>query len=496
MEAHLLLEAKPEMIGSVADFTYKWCVNIGLDRDNAARMALCVDEVLTDITLYAFRDEKGYAEVWYQYSPSEIEIIIQEKGEPFDPEKYTYNPERAIRENDFKGASLESIRQMSDQFLFLNRGKDGKEYRLIKKFRFPHILEVLPTDYDFDSEKKEEEYESDEDFLVTPVTAEDAEDIAKLIYRSYSYSYPKEDLYFPRRIETAIRNKYKYGTIVRTVSGRPVGYFAVVKSTDSMIGEVTEAVVSPSYRKRGLMKKMMLNLIEMSRQEGLSGLFGMAITNHLFSQKVNAKYGFKSTALIISKSGKRRFMGMEKSYLDMISVVLDFLPLTSQWQKPPLFPEIYAPLLADIYGQFVDPKPSDATYPAYSSRTEKTDMYLSINYEVQSALITVKTYGATFVESCNRMLKSTEEIALTSIYIDLPMSDPYIDKAISWLKEQGFILSGLMPFFHQEQDYLRMQRVLKKINFSDIETFSDIAGQLKTVIQNEYTELQKVREEA
>ncbi|MDX1592082.1 MAG: GNAT family N-acetyltransferase [Balneolaceae bacterium] len=496
MEAHLLLEVKPEMIGSVSDFTYKWCVNMGLDRQSAARMALCMDEVLTNITLYAFKDENGYAEVWYQYSPSEIEIIVQEKGEPFDPEKYTYDPDRAIRENDFKGASLEAIRQMADQFLFLNRGKDGKEYRLIKKFHFPHIMEVLPAGYDVDSENQRDKSESEEDFLITPVTVDDAEDIAKLIYRSYSYSYPKEDLYFPRRIETAIRNKYKYGTIVRTVSGRPVGYFAVVKSTDSMIGEVTEAVVSPAYRNRGLMKKMMLNLIEMSRQEGLAGLFGMAITNHLFSQKVNAKYGFKSTALIISKSGRRRFKAMEKSFLDMISVVLDFLPLTDHWHKPPVIPEAYTDLLSGIYAQFDEPELSASPNAPYSSRNEKTDMSLSINYESRSALIVVKTYGAGFVESFNRMLKSTEDIKLTSIYIDLPMDDPYINKAITRVKEMGFILSGLMPFFHQEKDFLRMQKLYREINFDDIETFSDCAGQLKNIIRNEYAELQEIGQEA
>jgi len=491
MEAHLLLEAKLEMIGSVTDFTYKWCVNMGLDQQSAARMSLSVDELLTNIVLYAFKDEKGYVEIWYQYSPSEIELIIQEKGEPFDPEKYSYDPDKALAENDFKGASLETVRQMSDDFLFLNRGKDGKEYRLIKKFRFPHILDLLPENYDFKEDEEEDESDSEQNFLVTPVISEDAEDIAKLIYRSYSYSYPKEDLYFPQRIETAIRNEYKYGTIVRTESGRPVGYFAVVKSTDSMIGEVTEAVVSPAYRNRGLMKKMMLNLIEMSRQRGLSGLFGMALTNHVFSQKVNSKYGFKSAAMIISKTGERIFKGMEKSYLDMVSVVLDFLPLTRQWMRPPVLPEAYASLLTEIYDQFDDPRPTASDEQPASSRKKKTDMQLSINYESQSALITVKTYGATFEESCIRMLKSTEEITLTSLYIDLPMNDTYIDSAISLVKENGFILSGMMPFFHQEQDYLRMQKIYNSVNFNEIETFTDIAGKLKKVIQNEYIELQK-----
>lgn len=493
MEAHLLLESKVEMIGTVTDFTYKWCVNMGFDEHSAAKMALSVDEILTDIVLYAFKDEKGYVEIWYQYTPSEIEIIIQEKGEPFDPERHTYNREKAIAEGDFKGASLETVRKMTDHFLFLNRGKDGKEYRLVQKYSFPHILDLIPTDYDFE---EDEDIESGHNYLITPVTSEDAEDIAKLIYRSYSYSYPKEDLYFPRRIETAIFNEYKYGTIVRTETGRPVGYFAVVKSTDSMIGEVTEAVVSPRHRNRGLMKKMMLHLIEMSHLRGLSGLFGMAMTNHLFSQKVNSRYGFKSTALVISKTGRRTFKGMDKAHLNMISVILDFLPLTRQWQRPSCFPEQYAELLSEIYDQYEEPTDSTKKQITSDSKTSETDMSLSINYESQSALIIVKTYGSTFMATCMRMLKSTSELTLTSMYIDLPLDDPFIDSAVSWLKKQGFILAGLVPLFHQEEDYLRMQQIYNEVNFSEIQTYSEIAGKLKKVIQDEYDELQKNQSEA
>lgn len=491
MEAHLLLESKVEMIGSVADFTYKWCVNMGFDEHSAAKMALSVDEILTDIVLYAFTDENGYVEIWYQYTPSEIEIIIQEKGEPFDPEKHAYNKEKAIAENNFKGASLETVRKMTDYFLFLNRGKGGKEYRLVQKYSFPHILELVPSGYNFDVDDETDESEPGQNYLITPVTSEDAEDIAKLIYRSYSYSYSKEDLYFPRRIETAIFHDYKYGTIVRTTNGRPVGYFAVIKNTDSLIGEVAEAVVSPRHRNRGLMKKMMLNLIEMSRSRGLSGLFGMAMTNHLFSQKVNNRYGFKSTALIISKGGKRTFKGMEKANLDMISLVLDFLPLTMNWQRPPYVPKIYSRLLSDIYNQFEQLSDNTKKQKSSDRKPHKTDISLSINYESHSALIIVKNYGSTFFRTCIRMLKSTDDLSLTSLYIDLPLDDPFIDSAINWLKKQRFILSGLVPFFHQEDDYLRMQRIFKKVNFRDIQTYTEIAGRLKKVVQDEYNELQK-----
>lgn len=488
MEAHLLLEAKLKMVGSATDFTYKWCVNMGLDDHDAAKMALAADEILTDIVLHAYKDETGYVEIWYQYTFSEIEIIIQEKGEPFNPEKYSYSIEKVLKENNFEGAARQVIQKMTDHFLFLNRGKDGKEFRLVKRFVSSHIHDLL-------REKKDEDEPGDDkepgyDYLITPVTSEDAEDIAKLIYRSYGYTYSKEDLYFPKRIEMAIRNEYKFGTMVRTEWGGPAGYFAVVNSTDSRIGEVGEAVVSPRHRKRGLMKRMMNKLIEMSRQRGLLGLFGEALTVHTFSQKVNEKFGFKSTALVISNSQKRQFKEMNTKSADTVSVIVDFLPLTRRWRKPITLPETYSDLLTEIYNQF------EGRYPAADVKKENseagsTELDLNIRYEKKSALIIVRKFGSAFEASCLRMLKGIDELNLTSIYIDLPLNDDRTDSAIQWLKEQKFILAGLMPLFHKETDYLRMQKIMIDVDFSEIHTYSEIAGRLKERIKTEYDAIQK-----
>ena len=494
MEAHLYLEAKLQMVGSATDFTYKWCMNMGFDQDDAARMALAVDEILTDIVLYAFKNETGHIELWFQYSFSEIEIIIQEKGEPFDPQRYLYDAEKAVKENNFEGASLESVRSMTDQFLFLNRGKDGKEFRLVKRFDSADIRDHLPKQYPGEPGREGEfdELETpDGDYLLTPVTSEDAEDIAKLIYRSYNYSYSKEDLYFPRRIEMAIRHEYKFGTIVRTTSGGPAGYFAVIKSTDSMIGEVGEAVVSPQYRNKGLMKLMMKSLIDMSRQRGLKGLFGEALTAHTFSQKVNQTFDFRSTALIIAKSPKRIFKGMDFHSTDNVSVVIDFLPLTRRWLKPDNLPEQYAGLLNTIYDQFQSHLYIPTRQPKVPDEPGKTNLELTIHHERNTALIIVRDVGSTFELSCKRMFRSIEELNLATIYIDLPLGRGKIDVHVDYLKENGFIMAGLMPLFHEESDYLRMQKLMVDIEFEDIQTYSDVAGLIKERVKQEYDENRK-----
>lgn len=486
MEAHLLLEARLAMLGSATDFTFKWCVNMGLSREDAARMALATDEILTDILLHGYKNESGYIEIWFQYTFSEIEIAIQEKGEPFDPEKYIYDPNQALNEHNFVGAALLTVQKMTDQFIFLNRGKDGKEFRLVKQFRSTHIKDLLPKHL---NPEDLNEPEPNCEYLITPATSEDAEDIAKLIYRSYSYTYTKEDLYFPKRIETAIKHEYKFGTIVRTESGGPAGYFAVIKSTDSLIGEVGEAVVSPNHRSRGLMTKMMNELIKMSKQRGLMGLFGMASTFHIISQKVNEKYGFKSTALIISKSPRKLYKGMATEASQVVSVIMDFLPLTKLWRKPVVLPHAYEEILSELYAQFSGQNRTITSGKATAVEHDQTDLGLTINYETHNVLITVKQYGKTFQTSYMRLFRSIEELNINAIYIDLPLNSPRINAAIEWLREQGFIFSGLMPLFHQESDHMRMQKILTHTNFDLIKTYTDLATKLKNLIQEEYDAL-------
>jgi len=489
MKAYLNLKAESGMIGSATDFTYKWCVNAGLEPEEAARMALAVDEILTDIALYAYGEEVGDAEIRYRYSLSEIEIVIRETGEPFDPDKHAYSPGEQNGTRGLKGAGREIVEKMTDHFLFLNRGRDGKEFRLVKRFTGYDIRNL--TRQEEPSESVEDEFPAEDSYLLTPATSEDAEDIAKLIYQSYDYSYSKEDLYFPKRIELAIRNEYKFGTIVRTTGGVPAGFFAVTMNTDSHIGEIGEAVVSPHHRKQGLMKRMLGELLEMSRQRQLLGLYGMALTVHTISQKVNEKYGFRSTALLLAKSPPATYRGLGEQYPQPLSMILDFLPLAETGHATVFLPTRYESVIRKVYDQFVH-HPDIKTLPDQIPRDEtETKLDLTIYYESNSALIVVQNFGRSFESSCLSMSRSLVELKLSSIYIDLPLDHAWIEPAVEWLRDYGFILAGLMPLFHKDRDYVRMQKINIEIDFNLLETHTVIATELKERIAEEYHALQE-----
>jgi len=204
------------------------------------------------------------------------------------------------------------------------------------------------------------------------------------------------------------------------------------------------------------MKLMLNKLIDMSRQRGLSGLIGLAQTVYTISQKVNEKFGFKSTALILAASIRTVYKKLSEEYPQNISVVLDFLPLKRLWTNPEYLPLAYKSAMQRIYSQF-EHHPEYIELPAaIQKENADTELHLVIKYETNTVLIIVRRFGNTFEQSCQRMLKSIEELQPRSIYIDLPLDHPWVNQTVGWFRQNGFIFAGLMPFFHMDSDYLRM----------------------------------------
>jgi len=71
------------------------------------------------------------------------------------------------------------------------------------------------------------------------------------------------------------------------------------------------------------------------------------------------------------------------------------------------------------------------------------------------------------------------------IFVDLPLDDPATPEATPQLREAGFVLAGLMPLFHQERDYLRLQRPLVPLDLDLIQTHSDRSHAIKQIIKEE-----------
>ncbi|NGP88808.1 GNAT family N-acetyltransferase [Fodinibius halophilus] len=489
MDIQLHISTDEEVITPVCDFTYSWCINCGLNDPEATRFTVAVSELVSDIILFAFPYEsKASFDLTFKQTLSNIEVVVSEAGEPFDPDQHRYNPKRARKEGDFEGAGLRLIRRFCDEFLFINKGKEGKEFRLSKRLNVHDIDELL----ELSRSKKPEEPDSsktavpeDISYTISQITPSDAEDIAKLIYRTYEYSYSKEDLYYPKKIEKTLLGKEKLGVITRNQNGMAIGYFAVLKKEDSNVAEVGEAVVSPDYRRRGIMSSMMEQLILTAKEHQLDGLYGKAVTLHPVSQRVNHKYNFITTALMLAESNNIVFKGFDEEYPQPVSVVIDYLPLFETEGKKVYLPEPYADILLETYNELGVSVSRD--YESSPTMAEKSDIQLTIDYQDNTSLIVVNRYGSDFNTVLSNMLESLQEQENpNAVYIDLPLENSATPEQFDIVKSLGFIYCGLAPMFHQDSDYLRLQKINTALELELIEIFSDFGQKIKALIADEY----------
>ncbi|PWN06417.1 GNAT family N-acetyltransferase [Rhodohalobacter mucosus] len=481
-DATLNLTSDVNVIGSAVDFTYKWCVNAGLAEDDAVRVTQALDEIVTDIVLFAYPEQKepGHFEVHFRSDSSSVQITVHEYGEPFDPDRHHYDSNKAIEEGEFEGAGFELVKYLTDEFTFENRGAEGKIFHLIKYIITDREPDLLPEESP-DTEKTELDHE---EFIVAPIDAHDAEDIAKLVYRSYGYSYPNEDLYFPKRIAMAVIRKKKIGVIARTNEDRPAGYFAILETSDSDVGEVGEAVVAPAFRRKGLFKKMMEMLIESAKESKLQGIFGKAIGIHDISQKVNQQYGFKTTGILLADFPAVHLYELLDPYPQPVSEIVDFLILKKDHNQKIYLPNQYRDLLSDIYAQF-DVKPDFKEPESDPARAPFSDIDMKVDYNQKNSLLILRSAGRNVLNTIEQKFAYLKTRKINIIYIDLPLEDPVTPTLVEPLRKMGFVFSGLMPHFHKGKDHLRMQHVLCKLDLSLIVTYSEMSERVLSQVKKE-----------
>jgi anti-sigma regulatory factor (Ser/Thr protein kinase)/N-acetylglutamate synthase-like GNAT family acetyltransferase len=483
MDQILHLPNHANVIGPTTDYAYKWGLNVGLSDEKALRLALAVDELVTDVVRFAFPGEEATFDVTFRSDLSTAEVIIHERGEPFDPSRYSYSPQRAIEEDNFDGAGFRLVQHCVDDFAFLNRGREGKEFRLVQLIESEHIADLHPTEQpDPDADRDDVAYR------LEAVQPTDAEDIAKLIYRTYGYTYAKEDLYYPERIERALEQGEKFGVLVRSNSGRTVGYFAVLQSSDSDIGEVGEAAVDVNHRRRGLMKRMLRSLIDQANERGLSGVYGEAVTVHDISQRVNHHFGMVSTALLLGLFPPERFRGLLDERGQPITIVIDFRPLTPYETVTAYLPAPYEGLLRRIYDALgVDALqvPPDSTAVARERLPDTTKMDTRIRYTYNHVVFVVEEAGADLAEQVWQALDDLEDEDIAVACVDLPLDNPATPAATDLLRDHGFVFAGLMPRFHQGRDHLRLQKPMVELDPEAIKVHSELATSLKSHILDE-----------
>src|SRR5690606_5563765 len=121
----------------------------------------------------------------------------RDRGLPFDPDQA---PVAGSPEEQEAHALVRSLERYGvDQAQWVSLGPEGMELRLLKKRPLTDVTEQLPGEA-LAPYRTNEPRAPEQRYTIRLLEPGDAIGVAQVIYRTYGYTYPNPDLYYPERI--------------------------------------------------------------------------------------------------------------------------------------------------------------------------------------------------------------------------------------------------------------------------------------------------------
>ena len=211
-------------------------------------------------------------------------------------------------------------------------------------------------------------------------------------------------------------------------------------------------------------------------------VFGEAVCNHIFQQKVFPAHKFVETALEVALMPAEAY-SKEKSATGRVAT-LDVFRCYHPKPHRIYLPAAYEGPLRWIYAQLDDTRQIDV-----SSRNVPNALNSKGNLKVfefaQVARMAVHEIGNDF----NAYFSDLEAQALAQNAVVLQawvnLTTPWVGKAVDILQDRGYFFGGALPRWFDGDGFL-MQKLLCPPDFDSIQLVSDFAKQLLSVVKEDW----------
>lgn len=453
-----------------------------LDDTEVRRLELVVEEAFMSLLHTSFdRGESGEVTVQLDYRPGQFVIAIEDKGLPLD---LAY-----LEANQAISLNLTLIRQLVDELVFVNKGKEGKRLELIKYLPAASIAAEMEAQPETAAGEPDQDSPEATEVSFRMLQPDKTLALAQLAYRSYGYTYVS-DFYFPERIRERIELGLMETCVAVTADNRIVGSLSLFyDSPAAKVAESGAAMVDPRCRGKSLFKEMKQFLFAYGRQKGLCGIYSEAVTIHPYTQQGNLSLGAHETGMLLSyvsenvafKKIGSEVMGQRQS------LILFYARLNPEPARTVYAPSVYADLLMQIYqenslNRTVEVCDQDEAVPEQDTRLEIQVRHDAFN----DAIIDLQSIGR---DADAIILQHTRELCerkVEAIYLNLELADPAAACLAGRLAERGYLFAGVIPEL-RNGDLLKLQ-YLNNVVFEPtrVTAVSPVAQSLLTFITNQY----------
>jgi serine/threonine-protein kinase RsbW len=452
-----------------------------MSTDEIARIELVVEEAFMSVVQSAFEgDETGEVAVVLEQRPGQFVIAVEDHGLPLDL--------KHLEENEGLALNFLLLKQLLDEFVFINKGKEGKRLELVKNLPQESVATAL-HEQELGAAAEEAPPGLPEPPRYRLLDPGETLALAQLAYRTYGYTYVS-DFYHPDLICEKIQHGLMETCVAVTADGRVIGALSLFYDhREAKVAECGAAMVDPRYRGLSLFKEMKRFLFEHARGKGLYGIYSEAVTIHPYTQQGNLTLGARETGILLSyvsdnvafkKIGSER-MGQRQT------LVLFYYRLNPENRREVYVPPVYSGLVERIYAE----NRLNRQLREVSETDFRTGLDTQLEIQVRhdsfnDASIELRQIGEDAFEVIIHHTRELCEKKLDAVYLNLPMSSREAAILAGRLAEKGFLFAGVIPEL-QDGDVLKLQ-YLNNVLFdpSKVTVVSSTARELLEFISTQY----------
>ncbi|MCM0755970.1 GNAT family N-acetyltransferase [Desulfovibrio aminophilus] len=452
---------------------------LGFGEADAGRIGLALEEALTNALAFGFGDPSAQVSVVLSRTAAAFCMSVRSQGLPLEAARLPkYDPQRARDHADTAGLDSLLMEAAVDKVLYSTLDSGRREVRLLKSL--PAEPPARPRR---EAPAPELEPRSVR-FAVRPARPEDAEGIARLALTAHGALLFAEHIYYPERVrEMLISGELASGLAV-SEDGEFMGHLALAfKTPDARLAEMTYAFVGERFRGQGCGGKLTALLLEEARRRGLRALTGLAVTNHVNSQRMVVAAGFAESALLLAPSPASRTWDRNGTPGRIGNLVL-VLGLGSREEVPVHAPARHREMIERIYShrnvpvRFEEAPAGDAALDGPGRLEVESDFK-----EGWTALI-VERHGADTLAQVAEELRRARAQGVPSIHVLLPLGSPATPALAGACEQRGFFFSGVVPG-DNGGEFLVLQCVnTPGTDYASIHLLTEFARELKDYVRS------------
>lgn len=286
---------------------------------------------------------------------------------------------------------------------------------------------------------------------ITRLQADDAARIVACFRRVYGDSYANELFYDSEALASGLKNGRIGSVGALAEDGSLHGHMAMTVTAGASVVELGNTVVDPVARGGGLAWKIGAELSTWCRELGYQGFLHYPTTDHHIMQRQSVQAGFEVGLMLGYIPGETHGQVGNPENDGRQAATIVYEPYASGASFAGYLPAEYDELLHGLANRVGLPR----TWHAGEGSAEASGLAETVSFAKRGLdRYLVTRIGLEFEAE----LASFAGRRAPCLHIDLPLTDPAVDWAVSLAREAGFGFCGWLPGY-RDGDVLRLQRV-------------------------------------